>query len=114
MPSWSNGKLTVYHGTDTLTLGAHGPFEIGGSLAGFVANLANCRPATDFGTGFYTTTSLHQAREWANARIRRLRRSKRLRASPVQPRGLVLRFDLDRNWLASQETLVFVREVSDF
>jgi hypothetical protein len=110
MPPWSNGKLTVYHGTDTLTLAAHGPFKAGGSLAGFVANLANCRPATDFGTGFYTTTSLHQAREWANARVRR----KRSRASPTQPMGLVLLFDLDRDWLASQEALVFVREVSDF
>ena len=114
MPSWSNGKLTVYHGTDTLTLGAHGPFKVGGSLAGFVADLNYCRALTDFGKGFYTTTKLHQAREWANARTRRLRRSKRLRASPVQPWGLVLQFDLDRSWLASQESLVFVREVSDF
>ena len=114
MPSWSNGKLTVYHGTDTLTLGAHGPFKVGGSLAGFVADLNYCRALTDFGKGFYTTTKLHQAREWANARTRRLRRSKRLRASPVQPWGLVLQFDLDRSWLASQESLVFVHEVSDF
>ena len=39
MPSWSNGKLTVYHGTNTQALAAHGPFKVGGSLAGFVADL---------------------------------------------------------------------------
>ena len=114
MPSWSNGNLTVYHGTNTQGLAAHGPFKVGGSLAGFVADLKYCSPATDFGRGFYTTTWLHQAREWANARLRRLKPSKSLRSSPVQPRGLVLQFDLDRDWLASQETLVFVRELPDF
>ena len=112
MPSWSNGKLTVYHGTNTQALAAHAPFNVGRSLAGFGADLKCCRPVTDFGRGFYTTTWLHQAREWANARIRRLKLSKSLPTSPVQ--GLVLQFDLDRDWLASQETLVFVRELPDF
>ena len=32
----------------------------------------------------------------------------------MQPTGLVLQFDLDRDWLASQEMLVFVREAPDF
>lgn len=114
MPSWSNGKLTVYHGTNTQTLADYGPFEIGRRLAGFVADLEYCHPFSGFSKGFYTTTSLHQAREWANTRIRRLNRPKGSRATPLQPRSLVFRFDLDRSWLASQETLVFVRAVSDF
>jgi hypothetical protein len=108
MPPWSNGKLTVYHGTDTLALSAYGPFQVGEPLAKFVVDLKRCDPLTDFGLGFYTTTSLRQAREWANDRTRR----KRKYATHVQ--ALVLQFDLDRNWLASQETLVFVREIADF
>jgi hypothetical protein len=55
---------------------------------------------------FYTTTSLHQARQWANARIRRAAAA----ASPVSTLGLVLQFDLDRDWLATQETAKEVRE----
>ena len=51
MPSWSNGKLTVYHGTNTQALAAHGPFEIGGSLGRFVADLKYCSPATDLSYG---------------------------------------------------------------
>jgi hypothetical protein len=108
MPPWANGKLTVYHGTDTQTIAAHGPFRVGGRLGSFAADLIYCRPATDFGRGFYTTTSLHQAREWANARVRRLP------ANPMQPKGLVLQFDLDRDRLATQESLVFVRAISDY
>lgn len=101
--AWANGTLTVYHGTDSQSWGASG-LAVGQTL-GVGATLTQCRPATDFGLGFYTTTSLRQAREWANARVRRL---------PVtvgQPAGLILRFDLDRVWLAGLKSLVFVREV---
>jgi hypothetical protein len=106
---WTNGDLILFHGTDTQSLAAFGPsFHVGHRLGGFTVNLAICRPATDFGQGFYTTTSLHQAREWANARVRRLP------AHPVQPKGIVLQFDVDRNWLATQESLVFVRAIPDY
>lgn len=108
MPTWANGKLVVYHGTDTQSLAAHGPFPVGSRLVRFAASLAHCRPVTDFGLGFYTTTSLHQAREWANARVRRLP------AKPAQPQSLVLQFDLDRDWLAGLDSLVFVRAISDY
>ena len=28
MPPWANRKLTVYHGTDTQTIAAHGPLRV--------------------------------------------------------------------------------------
>src|SRR5436305_603052 len=103
MPAWANGKLTVYHGTDTRSLAVGAGAAAGTTLTGFMVNLSMCRPATDVEQGFYTTTSLHQAREWANSRVRR-RRSQ----------GIVLQFDLDRDWLAGLETLVFVRAIQDY
>ena len=106
MPQWSNPPLSVYHGTDNRSAGATG-LAPRAALAGFVPNLALCRPFTDFGQGFYTTTSLHQARQWANTRV--------LRASPrAGIHAVVVRFDLDRDWLATLESLVFVRPTADF
>jgi Protein of unknown function (DUF3990) len=71
--------------------------------------LSLCRPLTDFGQGFYTTTWEHQAKEWANQQTRRL--SVRTGATPV---ATVLRFDVDRDYLAAVEDLVFLRETTEF
>jgi hypothetical protein len=105
MASWSNGRLTVYHGTDAVS--ANLPVPVAGQQAPFSVQLSQCRPATDFGRGFYTTTSIHQARQWANSKVRRVRRRNRTA-------GLVLRFDLDRDRLAKLESLVFVRPIQDY
>lgn len=109
--AWTNGPLTVYHGTDSSSLSGCGTIRIGGRL-NFTVQLSRCRPATDFGQGFYTTTSLTQAREWANAR------ASKIRASPTAGGGaaaaVVLRFDLRRNRLARLDTLAFVRPTADF
>jgi hypothetical protein len=110
MPVWVNGNLVVYHGTDTQALTAHGRLHPGDKIDRFAVNLTLCRPATDFGRGFYTTTSLQQAKEWANARMRRVAAPAGLRPNL----GLVLQFDLNRDWLATQETLVFVRAIQDY
>jgi len=72
-------------------------------------NLARCRPFTDFGQGFYCTTSLHQAQQWANARVLRT-----LAPTGPTPTAVVLAFQLNRYWLASLETLAFVRPIKDF
>src|SRR5271166_1709919 len=105
MPQW-NSKLTVYHGTDDISLGIPGvTTRTPNPLSGFVVNLGRGRPITDFGQGFYTTTDLHQAREWANARVLRV-------LAPTQThRAVVIAFDLDREWLASLEALAFVRPI---
>ncbi len=65
--AWSNGPREVYHGTDMTSgsaiLPARRPHAI---------SLAAARAFSDFGPGFYTTTNRHQARQWANQRVRRL------------------------------------------
>lgn len=108
MPVWRNLPLTVFHGTDNAS--ASLPAASVRSRppnAAFAVNLRRCRPFTDFGQGFYTTTRLHQARQWANSRVMRARGSTGLHA-------VVLQFDLDRDWLASLEHLAFVRPTRDY
>ncbi len=92
---WHNQKLVVYHGT------------YDGALS-VPISLALCRPATDFGQGFYTTTHVHQARQWANEKTR-----ERI-ARGIAATAAVYRFALDRNDLADLEWLVFPRPVRDF
>lgn len=110
MPKWSSGSLKVYHGTDTQSLAAYGQISHNSVLTNFTVNLAICRPITDFGQGFYTTTSLHQAREWANTRVR----GKTLAPGAQPTLGVILQFDVDRGLLATQESLVFVQPIQDF
>lgn len=110
MAGWSNGPLTLYHGTNTVTR-AEGAGSVQGALASFfVPNLSLCRPFTDFGQGFYTTTSLDQAREWANARTRRASKPRQYGPSLA----VVLAFSVDRDWLASLESIVFPRAIQDY
>jgi hypothetical protein len=104
-PRWGNAPLVVYHGTDTTALGVSGGLTIGGTVR-FRVNISRCRPFTDFGQGFYVTTHLHQARQWANAKV--------IRTPAASSRALVLMFTLDRDWLASLEGLDFVRPIQDF
>ncbi len=104
MPQWTNPPLRVYHGTDSNSVGLTARSA---SLPPFTVNLALCRPYTDFGQGFYTTTRLHQARQWANMRV--MRAPQRL-----NPFAVVIRFDLDRDWLASLDVLAFARPIRDF
>ncbi|MDH2346813.1 DUF3990 domain-containing protein [Bradyrhizobium sp. SSUT77] len=96
MPLWNNAPLVAYHGTDFRSLSSYNPVK-GQLLVGFTVDLDVCRPTTDFGKGFYLTTSLEQARNWANVKADR-RRSK----------ALILKFELDREWLASLDSLCFV------
>jgi hypothetical protein len=110
MPNWtlpagSIKPLVVYHGTDDTLPGVSSVTQ-GARLIGFRVNLALCRPNTDFGQGFYVTTSEHQAKQWANARW--------VRSPAAGVNALVLRFELDRDWLASLDALAFTRPIQDF
>lgn len=109
MPRWSNGPLIAFHGTDSGSLSAYGVPTLHSQLTGFVVNLALCRRNTDFGQGFYLTTSDHQARQWANTRVRRL-----LRPTGPPLRAVVLSFAIDRDLLAGPDVLAFVIATSDY
>jgi len=110
MPRWSLAgggvkPLRAFHGTDDSFTGISGQLR-GTRLAAFRVNLSLCRPNTDFGQGFYVTTSEHQAKQWANVRCR---------SNPAPAtKAIVLEFDIDRDWLASLEALAFPRPTSDF
>ena len=96
MITWHNQELIVYHGT------------YAGAFKSANVSLLRCRPATDFGRGFYTTTHLHQAKEWANEKVRVMT------ARGVSASAAVYRFELDRNALADLDWLGFPRPIRDF
>jgi Protein of unknown function (DUF3990) len=94
---WSNGPLVVYHGTDSLS--ANNIRLNGIQPRYFVAK-------TDFGAGFYVTTSLHQAKNWANEKVR------------TQGSGAysaeVLEYNLQRSSITNLEHLTFVTDTQDY
>lgn len=57
----------------------------------------------DFGQGFYSTTNVHQAQQWANRRYQVRRRHGVASAA-------VVRFDIDQEAIASLDHLAFVRQ----
>ena len=98
---WANADLVLYHGTESDQLRSIGlkPNPHGLSLA-------RCRTATDFGQGFYMTTSEHQAKQWANI--------KQEDASNPNAQAVVIRFEIERNTLASLQSLVFIVDNPDY
>jgi hypothetical protein len=52
---------------------------------------------TDFGRGFYTTTNLDQAKNWARIRA--------ARAGSTSVKGAVIAMDVSRDWLATLQCL---------
>jgi hypothetical protein len=100
--TWTNGPLTLYHGCDDKS--ARGIIDPT-NPAKHRINLKLCKRRTDFGQGFYTTTNLHQAKNWANLRVKRLKAS-----TPSPPIATVLSFTVDRNNLAGVNMLCFVTE----
>jgi Protein of unknown function (DUF3990) len=85
---WRDQAIELFHGTTVACVSdiLHAVEEtIGGVLK-------------DFGRGFYTTTRLDKARDWANVKARR-----------TGGRPAVLRFDVSRNDLAQLDCLFFVR-----
>src|SRR5271166_3299286 len=91
--TWTDSDLRLYYDT----VDTHVPSV----LAGIVLNLPIIRLGSDFGPGFYTTTSEHQAREWSVI----LSRKNRYRGSVPA----VVFFELSRDAISHLETLWFVR-----
>jgi hypothetical protein len=90
-PAWANGSLTLYHGTVLNHAQAIQRNGVSPRLG---------RPGTDFGPGFYTTTSLRQAKSWAWLMSS---------TSSAKTRGAVVKLVIDLDDLAPLETLTFVR-----
>lgn len=104
---WSNGPLVLYHGCDDISAQS---IMIPVSPNRHGINLAYSRPLVDFGRGFYTTTYLHQAKNWANMRCQRLRG-----ATPPRPAlATVLKFEVDRTQLGQLQALTFVVDNLDY
>lgn len=103
---WKNSHLTLYHGTtnfDALALN-----KSCGSKPHSI-DLAQCRQFTDFGRGFYLTTVLKQAENWADRKFRH----QRMRKNNPSLFSVVLKFEVDRNQLASLLSLCFVTDSSN-
>ena len=105
--TWNNQDLAIYHGTNTHAFGATPVLY---ETLKFSLDWRKCRANTDFGLGFYATTSLHQATQWANNSVRNLAAKR----NAISSKAIVLRFDLDRDELSKLETLNFVRDTDDF
>lgn len=83
---WTNGPVELYHGTtDAVTASIR--TAINPSKGAIFA---------DFGRGFYCTSNLQQAKDWANTRVR-----------PGQ-RAEVIAFECDLDTIAGLEVLSFV------
>jgi hypothetical protein len=90
---WTNSPAVVYHGTDEFSAD---------NIRNNGIMLSLSRPAADFGRGFYVTSNLHQAEQWANQKIDHL-------PTGVSARAAVLALDLDRDLAADlDDHLTFV------
>jgi hypothetical protein len=91
--AWANPPLTLFHGT--VLIAAQ-------SIVASGIDRRTFRPGTDFGPGFYATTNLAQAQEWA------ARKAGKLGGAPA-----VISFLVDRDAAASLQAVWFVRHGPD-
>lgn len=111
--AWTNGPLTLFHGSTTHALGL--PWlcsrrQIDAAVSAFVPNVAFSTRAVDFSQGFYTTTVRDQARQWANEGVRR----QAARTPPVPSGAVVFKYVVSRDDLAAADALVFVTPSTDY
>ena len=100
--AWTNRPLVLYHGTTNIAASA---ISTPSDSRPHSIDLALCNPKADFGQGFYLTTVLTQAEDWADRQFRYLRKK-----NNESTRAVVLRFEVDRNQLASLLGLCFVTD----
>lgn len=79
---WENKPAKVYHGTTD---------RYATAIRRNGVDLSKGRGAADFGRGFYLTTSLYQAQQWANQKFRNVRSGRGHHAAAV------VAFHLDRD-----------------
>jgi hypothetical protein len=106
--AWMNDDMVLYHGCSDQSLFPLNPkgIVVGTGPHNISLSAGALRP--DFGPGFYTTTWLHQARNWANLRV-----GKVSGRSPGA-KAVVLSMRLARNGFANLQSLVFPSDRDSF
>src|ERR1700753_104145 len=96
--------MVLYHGCSDQSLFPVNPrgIVVAGPPHNIDPMVGAVRP--DFGRGFYTTTWLHQAKNWANHRVGKLRRRF------PSAKAVVLRMRVKRNSFASLQSLIFASD----
>jgi hypothetical protein len=98
----------LFHGTTLSRIKQYKPIE-GQLLTGFSIDLDKCRERTDFSRGFYLTTSLKQAKNWANNLVGRV-----VHSSNADDKAAVLEFSISLELMAKLESLWFVVDNREF
>ncbi len=92
-PRWNNPRIVLYHGT---------ALSFAAEIQHIGVDTTVGRVRVDFGSGFYTTTWLQQARQWASDKVA---------AGGGQP--AIVKLEIDRKSLSALRTLAFVRGSED-
>ena len=112
--AWNNNRdLLLFHGTNSHALNSAGiPVTslMISTIIKFQVNVGHSQREADFSQGFYTTTSLHQAREWANESVRKLANA----PVSVYAKACVLSFAVKRDDVAPLDSLTFVIASDDY
>jgi hypothetical protein len=111
MATWQNDDFILYHGSTEDSLRPLDPEGLSVGVLPHHINLERCGTRTEFGRGFYVTSSLEQAKSWANLQAKRIAIRKR---KTTHPRAVVLGVSLNRDRLATLEALVFTNENCGF
>jgi hypothetical protein len=106
--AWQNDDLILFHGCTNFSLRSNDPRGIVVNVLPHQIDPAVGAARPDFGLGFYTTTWLQQAKNWANVRLRKINRK-----HPAAI-AIVLRFAMKRDDLANLEDLVFITDAGGY
>jgi hypothetical protein len=96
-PAWTNQDIVLYHGT----------IDFYARSIRKRVDVMRGAPRTDFGRGFYTTTSRRQARSWAWQLSVDYNAAHPALAIPARP--VVISFRVPRDRLSKLDILAFVR-----
>lgn len=107
---WNNNPALLYHGTTLFDLRAY-DVKIGTVLTDFSIELSRCREFTDFGRGFYLTSSENQAINWANVGVDKYKYRKK---SKSNTKAVLLVYEVNRENLAKLDYLAFGAETIEF
>jgi hypothetical protein len=108
---WNNDNVVLFHGCSEESLHPANPRGIAVSGLPHNIDLTACAKRTEFGRGFYTTTWIEQAKEWANRQTKKL---KARSAGRSLRKAIVLGLSVDRDKLAALDSLVFTNEDCGF